>query len=289
MLKRNVTAVLLIAVGLFFLLYLRTLYVALADILFFLFIAVGAYEMATVGKKSGYHSMPIPILFYGVIFYPAFGFFSLAGVLAAFFLSIVLLLSDFVLERKKYTLNDALYTVLVLVYPMLLGSAFFYINHDAGNLLGIFFLLLVTLLSDAFALFAGVLFGKKKLIEDVSPKKTVAGVFGAYFGGLLGATVTFLLFDVFSVFSSFGNVGLLRLFDSYALSIPVYYALALLATTLAIFGDLAASLIKRKLEVKDFGRIFPGHGGVMDRLDSLLFVAPIVCAFFVIYNGVVYL
>ena len=139
----------------------------------------------------------------------------------------------------------------------------------------------------AFALFAGVLFGKKKLIEDVSPKKTVAGVFGAYFGGLLGATATFLLFDVFAVPKSLPNVGLLGLTGGYGVAVPLYFALALLSTTLAIFGDLAASLLKRKLGVKDFGKIFPGHGGVMDRLDSLIFVAPMVALFFTIYNGVV--
>lgn len=287
MLKRNLTAVVLIAIALFFLLYLRTIFVELADILFYGFMAVGAFEMYQVGNKSGYRSMPIPLLLYAVGFYPLFYFFRLTGVLLMGMIAVVAALTDFVLERKKYALNDLLYTVLILFYPMILSAAFFSINHDAGNLLGIFFLLLVTLLSDAFALFAGVLFGRKKLIEDVSPKKTVAGVFGAYFGGLVGATITMLLFDVFAVFNGFGNIGIIRLFDKLYISIPVYYALALLCVTCAIFGDLAASLLKRKMGIKDFGKIFPGHGGVMDRLDSLLFVAPVVCLFFTIYGGVI--
>lgn len=286
MLKRNLTAAVLIAVALLFLLYLRTFYVELADILFYGFMAFGAYEMWQVGRQSGYHALPIPLLLYLVLFYPAFYFFSFTGVLLVLFLSAVAALTDFVLERSRYALNDLLYTFLILIYPLALCAAFFRINHDAGNLLGIFFLLFVTLLSDAFALFAGVLFGKKKLIEDVSPKKTVAGVFGAYFGGVLGATAVFLLFDLFGVFDSFGNVGIIRLFDAYYISIPVYFALAIVCTTFAIFGDLAASLLKRKMGIKDFGKIFPGHGGVMDRLDSLLFVAPVVCLFFTIYNGV---
>lgn len=287
MLKRNLTAVVLIAIALFFLLYLRTIFVELADILFYGFMAFGAFEMYQVGNKSGYRSMPIPLLLYAVGFYPLFYFFRLTGVLLMGMIAVVAALTDFVLERKKYALNDLLYTVLILFYPMILSAAFFSINHDAGNLLGIFFLLLVTLLSDAFALFAGVLFGRKKLIEDVSPKKTVAGVFGAYFGGLVGATITMLLFDVFAVFNGFGNSGIIRLFDKLYISIPVYYALALLCVTCAIFGDLAASLLKRKMGIKDFGKIFPGHGGVMDRLDSLLFVAPVVCLFFTIYGGVI--
>ena len=287
MLKRNLTAIVLVAIALFVLLYLRTLFVELSDILFFAFMVFGGYEMYAVGKKSGYRALPLPLLLYVIAFYPLFYFFSMTGSVIAAMLSLIVALSDYVIERKKYELNDLLYTFLILLYPLLLCGCFFYINHSAGNLLGLFFVILVTSLSDAFALFIGMLFGKKKLIEDVSPKKTVAGVFGAYLGGLIGATATFLLFDVFAVFRSFENVGILRIFDSLAIAIPVYYALALCCTTAAIFGDLAASLLKRKMGIKDFGKIFPGHGGVMDRLDSLLFVAPVVCLFFTIYYGVI--
>ena len=285
--KRNLTAVALIGVALFFLLYLRTLYVALADILFYAFMLVGGYEMVRVGKKAGYNTLWLPLLVYALAFLPLFHFYKLTGVLLDVMLSLILLLVLFILQRNKYTLNDTLYSIFVLFYPLVLCASFFYINHEAGNLLGLFYLLFVTLLSDAFALFAGMLFGKRKFMLDVSPKKTWAGVYGAYLGGLIGSTIVLLLFDVFRVFKNFGNVGLIRIFDQLYISVPVYLCFALLCTTLAIFGDLAASLVKRKMGVKDFGTIFPGHGGVMDRLDSLLFVAPAVCLFFTIYNGVV--
>ena len=287
MLKRNLTAVALLLIALVFLLWLRLYHVALADPLFFAFMAVGAFEMRQVGFKSGYRAFALPLILFAVSFYPAFWFFSLTGVVLAFFLAVICAFINYIFKRHSYEIKDLLYTLLILIYPMLLSTAFFYINREAGGLLGLFFLLAVTLLSDAFALFAGVLFGKKKLIEDVSPKKTVAGVFGAYFGGLLGAVATFLLFDVFAVLKNVPNVGMLGLGLSYGISVPLYFSLAVLSTTLAIFGDLAASLLKRKLGIKDFGKIFPGHGGVMDRLDSLLFVAPLVAIFFTIYNGVV--
>ena len=287
MLKRNLTAAVLIAIALFFLLFLRTFYVALVDILFYAFMVFGGYEMIRAGKEGGYRAMVLPLIVYALAFLPLFHFFKMTGVLLAVMLSLLFGLCDFVVERKKYALNDVLYTVFVLFYPLVLCACFFYINHEAGNLLGIFFLLLVTLLSDAFALFAGMLFGKKKLIPDVSPKKTVAGAIGAYVGGMVGAGITLLLFDGFRVFKNFKNIGLIRVFDHLYQSIPVYLSFAVVCTTLAIFGDLAASLIKRKIGIKDFGRIFPGHGGVMDRLDSLLFVAPAVALFFTIYNGVV--
>ena len=286
MLKRNITAAILILVALLFILYLRTLYVELADILFYAFMVIGAIEMWQVGKKSGYNGYPIPLILFAVSVYPLFFFFGGTGVMISAMISLLAAGAVFLFTRQYSTTDDLLYTVFILFYPMILMTSFLLINHGAGSLLGILFVLFVTLLSDAFALFAGKLFGKKKLIADVSPNKTVAGVFGAYLGAILGATIVLLLFDVFGVFSGFGNVGIVRLFDHYYLSVPVYLALALLSATAAIIGDLVASLLKRKMGVKDFGKIFPGHGGVMDRLDSLLYVAPIVALFFTVYNEV---
>lgn len=286
MLKRNITAAVLIAIALLFILYLRTLYIELTDILFFAFMLFGAFEMWQVGKKSGYNAILLPLIVFAVSIYPLFYFFEGSGTLFAAMISLLCAATVFLFKRDKYTINDLLYTILILFYPMILTTSFFEINHGMGSLLGILFILFVTLLSDAFALFAGMIFGQKKLMEDVSPKKTIAGAVGAYVGGLIGATIVFLLFDVFAVFQNYGNVGIIRLFDEYYISVPVYLALAVIATTLAIIGDLFASLIKRRMGVKDFGKIFPGHGGVMDRMDSLLFVAPIVAVFFMIYGGV---
>ena len=285
MLKRNLTAIVLISIALLFLLYLRTIHTAFADVLFLAFAFLGGAEMFLVGRKSGYNALWIPLVVYAAAVYPCFWFFGATGVLAAFSLSSIAALGDFILERKKYELKDLEYTVLILVYPMLLCSLFMLVNRSYGNLLGIFYILFVTLLSDAFALFAGMLFGKKKLIEDVSPKKTVAGAIGAFVGGLIGATVVLLSFDVFRVFDRLPNVGLTHLFDQVGFSVLAYLLFAPVCTLLAIIGDLAASWLKRKMGVKDFGKIFPGHGGVMDRLDSLLFVVPSVFFFFVIYNG----
>jgi len=287
MLKRNLTAIVLIAIALFFILYLRTIIVELTDILFFAFIALGSFEMYTVGKKVGYTPMLLPIFLSLVVIYPLFFFFDATGIFFAGLIGVLCVLTVFLFKREKYTFNDAQYTSFILLYPILLGACFFVLNRSAGNLLGIFIVLFVTLLTDAFALFFGILFGKKKLIPDVSPKKTVAGAVGAYVGGVVGATAVCLLFDVFHLFDSWKNVGLTAISDKLYNSIPLYLLIALVGSTLAIIGDLTASWIKRKMDIKDFGKIFPGHGGVMDRLDSLLFVVPFVTIFFTIYNGVV--
>lgn len=115
--------------------------------------------------------------------------------------------------------------------------------------------------SDTCALFAGILFGKHKLAPVVSPKKTVEGAVG----GVVGATV--IMLAVVAVFNRFTPVD-----------IP-FFAAAVLGAVGAVIGqlgDLTFSVIKRQTGIKDYGHIFPGHGGVLDRFDSVIFVAPVV-------------
>ncbi len=118
-------------------------------------------------------------------------------------------------------------------------------------------------LADTFALFVGVKFGKKKLCPRVSPKKTVEGAIG----GVVGASV----------------VNLIALFICNAVCykpfpIPVWIMIivTLVIPVISMFGDLVASTIKRNYGIKDFGNLIPGHGGIMDRMDSISFVAPVV-------------
>lgn len=138
--------------------------------------------------------------------------------------------------------------------------------------LGVYYFGLVFLGSwscDVFAYFVGRAIGKHKLIPEVSPKKTVEGAIG-------GVVFTTLFFILYGFIINKVNPELA----------PSYPILALLGFTLSIvsqFGDLIASLIKREHGVKDYGKLFPGHGGVMDRFDSILAVAPIllaICVFF---------
>lgn len=113
--------------------------------------------------------------------------------------------------------------------------------------------------TDIFAYFCGKLFGKHKLIPEVSPKKTVEGSIG----GSLFAGLAFVLFGIIS--NSLGFViefGHLKLF-----------ILGLIAAVVAQIGDLCMSALKRHYSIKDFGKIFPGHGGMLDRFDSIIAVA----------------
>ena len=119
--------------------------------------------------------------------------------------------------------------------------------------------------TDTGAYFVGVLFGKHKLIPAVSPKKTVEGALGGILGCVLGFFIYGLILDkIFYV-----DVNYLPLL---VLAVPV--------AIVSQIGDLIASYLKRENGIKDFGFVFPGHGGVMDRFDSIIAVAPVIYATF---------
>lgn len=119
-------------------------------------------------------------------------------------------------------------------------------------------------LSDGAAYFVGTFFGKHKLCPEISPKKTIEGAIG---GVLVGALV--LVAYIFA----YQKVQAAR---GYAFEVNYILAavIGIVSGLLSIVGDLSASLIKRQNNIKDFGRILPGHGGILDRFDSVLFVAP---------------
>ena len=118
--------------------------------------------------------------------------------------------------------------------------------------------------TDSFAYFVGVAIGKHKLIEKVSPKKTVEGAIG----GILGAVIGFL---VYGICLSYFVEGLQVNYVGMAIS-------AAFIAVVSQLGDLVTSFIKREQEIKDYGKVLPGHGGIMDRFDSIIAVAPIIMA-----------
>ncbi len=136
----------------------------------------------------------------------------------------------------------------------------------------VYFMLLIMAYAwggDTFAYFAGRAFGKHKLAPAVSPHKTVEGAIGGLLGSMvLGLVVTLVYVQL---------VGRLMGFERVR---GAYYVLVVLlgavASVLGVVGDLFASAVKRQCGIKDFGTIFPGHGGILDRFDSLLFIAPLV-------------
>lgn len=136
----------------------------------------------------------------------------------------------------------------------------------------IYFLLLILGFAwggDSAAFFAGRFFGKHKLAPVVSPNKTVEGAVG----GVLGSMLVGILFTLIYI-EGFG-----RVLPIQGVRFSYYIVIALLgivASVLGVVGDLFASAVKRQCGIKDYGTIFPGHGGILDRFDSVLFIAPLV-------------
>ncbi|PQJ23003.1 phosphatidate cytidylyltransferase [Tenacibaculum sp. SG-28] len=127
-----------------------------------------------------------------------------------------------------------------------------------GNYTPLIMIFIIVLIwtNDSFAFILGKNFGKRKLLETVSPKKTIEG----FLGGLLCSVLAGVLIGYFSPL----------------LSIEHWIVIAILVSVLGSFGDLVESKFKRTAKVKDSGTIMPGHGGLLDRLDSLYFIAPFV-------------
>lgn len=152
---------------------------------------------------------------------------------------------------------------LLMLETLLISSAMFSICYIENNFdsNGIWFVILTLCgawFADTGAYFAGTFFGKHKLCPAISPKKTVEGLIG----GFVANAVLFVIY--IRVFTGFLN-------GSWYI---IFAVLGIVCCIFSVIGDLQASVIKRKYDIKDYGNIMPGHGGAMDRFDSVLFVAP---------------
>ena len=158
--------------------------------------------------------------------------------------------------HKKVSGKGAMYTLAGLAYPCFLFGLMMMISTSELWQETLVLGCLATWICDSAALFGGMRFGKHKVAPLVSPKKTVEGCVCGALASIVAGVVVWLL-PIFP-----------------ALSLPVCVLTALIASTLGQIGDLGESLIKRMIGVKDSGNLIPGHGGMLDRADSLLFSIP---------------
>ena len=216
---------------------------------------LSVFEMSNAMGRMRIQLEYIPLVVYIVLHLvlclcdvPAWAYISLYGaaVLIIFCICIV-----------KNRVKSAIGTLCVLNYPMVLYAFIMWIILQKNWQLPVATAAFGTWLCDAFAMFGGKLFGKHKLCPEVSPNKTIEG-------SVSGA--------VMSVLGGVASWALLK--DSMDVSLVETIIVAVLASSMGQFGDLAASLIKRGAGLKDYSKLIPGHGGMMDRADSLLFAIP---------------
>lgn len=171
----------------------------------------------------------------------------IAGVFTVILLPVVLYHND-----KVYNVKDAFYLLGGLLF-LGFSMSLFYLYRNMG-LEVIIYLFLITIITDSYAYFIGRLIGKNKLLESISPNKTIEGTIGGSLVGTFVGTIYYL--TVMSNEVSLINIIVITLFLSIV----------------GQLGDLFFSAIKRKYKIKDFSNIMPGHGGILDRLDSIIFV-----------------
>jgi phosphatidate cytidylyltransferase len=170
----------------------------------------------------------------------------------------------------KFNYFDIAITIFGFLYISILFSTIPLVNAKEYGTYLVWFIFISSWICDTAAYYTGRLFGRRKLCPKVSPKKTVEGSVGGILGSVLGCVI-------------YGFI-----LNHFVLNIPMYhyFAIGLLAGVLCQFGDLTASSIKRNSEVKDFSNLIPGHGGILDRFDSILFAGVVVYYYITFIIGI---
>ncbi|MBO4283054.1 MAG: phosphatidate cytidylyltransferase [Clostridia bacterium] len=255
MLTRILTACVLIPLLVLILFFSGTLVYPIA---WAILAGVAVFEMFRVfgREKDFWLSIPAYLIAVGLPFGYYFSDFGTKILLAATLVYLLFVISVAVFRRGRFPFADAASVFVAVIYISVGFAALSAIRY--GIAFGKYLCLLAFIgpwTTDTFAYFTGRFFGRHKLIPEVSPKKTVEGSVG-------GTVFCIVGYIVFGLVMQFGY--------GFTVNYWMLGVAGLLVAVISQIGDLIASLIKREHEIKDYGRIFPGHGGVMDRFDSVL-------------------
>ncbi len=236
------------------------------NIVFALIAAVAAYEAAgAAGVRHARAVTAASVLFAAYLpFAPMLSGCKFPVTNSVLFAYIFFLFAHQLFHHRDIAMPELIVTAFVTVFSAAALTSLVHIRDMGGRAHGIFLLVLALVSAwsaDSGAYFAGVLFGKHKLCPEISPKKTVEG----FVGGIVGCVI--ILEAVTLVYAKCIAPQTVVSYGAVAL-------LAALASVISVVGDLSFSLLKRHYGIKDYGNIMPGHGGVLDRFDSVIFVAP---------------
>lgn len=232
-----------------------------------------ACGVSTGDKKFGVPEIAgliMTALYYGALFtalYPAGEIKQLdvvyPVVMAAVVLTMLILLFIYVFTFPSYRANQIFAAMFAYLYAPLMLSFIYLIREGfmQGNYL-VWFIFLCSWGSDTCAYAVGVLIGKHKMTPKLSPKKSVEGAVG----GVAGAALLFVIYTHFVI----------NRYTDAALPLALAAVLGAVGALVSMVGDLAASAIKRDHEIKDYGKLIPGHGGIMDRFDSVIIASPLI-------------
>jgi len=253
--KRVISAILIVAIFIPFLIIGELPFAIFMSVL----AALGMYELIKVRETKKKFPVPMKIIsFLAVLFFTMLNYESLDFTLninyqiMSIMIFLFLMPIVFINNNEKYNFDDSLFLMGAVLF---IGLSFNLIiitrNYDISYII---YLLLITTITDTFALFTGRLIGKHKVSPKISPNKTVEGCVG----GLLMGTFVASAFYITVINPSYSLVFIILI--------------TALLSVIAQLGDLVFSAIKRYYDKKDFSDIIPGHGGILDRFDSLIFV-----------------
>lgn len=302
MFKRLLTGILIVAIIVGFTL-LRMVHLAFFDVFVLVLMMISAYEFIKANKsqnKTLFERLiflyPIPVCV-GYIFannIVSALFIQLLSILVIFLISLIIELIIYAVERKTHPpiepdnlLIVTKNTMSIIIYPLSIISFLFIINHFGQyfgiNNIGYILIILtfgVSMVTDTFAYIFGMLFGKNraKLSPEISPKKSVIGAIMGLVGGLIVGMAGWLMFYQLDILNA--N---LSAYLNMASSLALFSMIGLVGSLATQLGDLVASAVKRKANIKDFSNILPGHGGIMDRIDGEIFCSAVVTILFVMF------
>ena len=224
---------------------------------------LGVYEIITALGFTRNLMLMVPSLLFACVL-PFLD--SWSGREVAYFLYNIVIFAGLIFYHSDVTFREVgvIYSMALMI-PTALSTI---INlRDLGQAHGMFYVIIAissAWISDVGGFFAGRLFGKHKLCPNISPKKTIEGVGGSFVLNVFSMLLFGWIFQ--SVFPANGMT----------VSYPALLIIGFFGTILSVLGDLSFSLIKRSCHIKDFSEIIPGHGGILDRFDSVIFEAPFV-------------
>ncbi len=228
----------------------------------------GVFELLRIYKL---HKTPIGIVTYiaTIIYYGLLIFDKNQFVMPLIIVLVLTILGIYVATYPKFTDKDAMAAVLSFMYVTVMLSYMYLIRDLAHGGALVVMVFVCSWVNDTCAYCVGVTMGKHKMTPKLSPKKSVEGLVG----GIVGSAAFGALYGMFF------NKQVMTLENA-----PIIFAIiGAVGAVVAVIGDLAASAIKRNNDIKDYGKLIPGHGGIMDRFDSIIFTAPII------YYGFIYM
>ena len=275
MIKRIISGAVLIGliIGMFFIRQLNVTY-------FSLFIGImaiaGTLEFMLASKKLSIAQsiltglLPV-FIFEGYIFADSLGvsFARLFAYVGAGY--VFLQLAVLVLDYKHSKLDGFAFSLVCAVYPTVLLLPMLYINDfEYNSLVALIMCFVVPPCADMFAYWVGISVKGKKLCPEISPKKTISGAIGGLVGGIVGAIALYFIAKASGILT-------------YDLAMPgwlLFGLVGLFGALLCETGDLVESIIKRQLGIKDMGKLIPGHGGILDRIDGIIYTVPFIYLIF---------